>query len=96
MVRTDTFFIPTAPTREQPAASAARKRWAGRLRFGILDNGKSNADHLLGMLVEHVRENFAVSSVVWLRKPSAAAGAQPDMLDRLAREADFVVSAMAD
>ena len=96
MARTDTFFIPTAPAREQTPASSARKRPAGGLRFGVLDNGKSNADHLLGMLVEHVRANFAVSSVVWLRKPSAAAGAEPGMLDQLAAEADFVVSAMAD
>ena len=96
MARTDTFFIPTAPAREQPAARGARKGPAGGLRFGVLDNGKSNADHLLGMLVEHMRVNFAVSSVVWLRKPSAAAGAAPDILDRLALEADFVVSARAD
>jgi hypothetical protein len=96
MAGTDLFFIPTAPARERPPANSARKRSAGGVRFGVLDNGKSNADHLLGMLVEHVRANFAVSSVVWLRKPSAAAGAEPAMLERLATEADFVVSAMAD
>ena len=96
MTATDTFIIPVAPAREQPAVGGTRRAAHGRLRFGVLDNGKGNADHLLAMLVDGVRAAFAPCSVLSLRKPSAAAGAEPGLLDRLVLEADFVVSAMAD
>lgn len=89
------WIIPEAPSPSETSVVSARKVKGG-LRLGILDNSKSNADHLLGMIIEGVKAKLPVASVVALRKPSPAAGASPDVLDRLAAEADCVISAMAD
>jgi uncharacterized protein YhfF len=66
------------------------------LRLGILDNSKSNADHLLRMIVEGIKAQLPVSSIVSVRKPSPAAGADSKLLEQLTEEADCVISAMAD
>jgi len=96
MSKTDLFIIPVAPVRRQPAPASAGKAAPGGIRLGILDNSKGNADHLLAMLVENVRATFPVSSVLTLRKSSAATRADDNVLAELAANADFVVSAMAD
>ena len=89
------WIIPEAPPPAE-ASVAGRRKVKGGLRLGILDNSKSNADHLLAMIVEEVKAKLPVSSVVALRKPGPAAGAEAEMLDQLAEEADCVISAMAD
>ena len=97
MSKTDFFIIPEAPVRQQAAAVRRPEGTLGvGIRLGVLDNSKGNADHLLGLLVESLRAAVPISSVTSLRKPNAAAAASGAMLDQLAAEADFVVSAMAD
>ena len=66
------------------------------IRLGVLDNSKGNADHLLRFIVDGVKSAVPVASVVTLRKDSVSLPAPADILDRLTREADVVVSAMAD
>jgi hypothetical protein len=91
-----TLVIPEAPVPASAAAAELRATSAGGLRLGILDNSKGNADHLLRFLVEGIRAQVPVASVVSLRKGSVSLPAPKEILDRLAAEADFVVSAMAD
>ena len=90
------LVVPEAPA--PAAAAAAEHRKAGRsgLRLGVLDNSKGNADHLLRFIVEGVKAAVPVASVVSLRKDSVSLPAPSPILDQLAAEADFVVSAMAD
>jgi hypothetical protein len=60
----------------------------------VLDNSKSNADHLLDLIVEaskRVQSRLGRDQ----RKPSSRPAAN-QMLDELAKEADLVISAMAD
>lgn len=89
------WIIPEAPPPADISVTERRKVKAG-LRLGTLDNSKSNADHLLRMIIEGVKAKLPVVSVVAVRKPSAAAGADPKVLDQLAEGADCVISAMAD
>ena len=90
------LVVPEAPV-QQAAAAAAQRTIAGKgLRLGTLDNSKSNADHLLAMLVEGVKAQMKVDSVVSLRKPTPSLPADDTVLDKLAAEADLVISAMAD
>ena len=97
MAKTDFFIIPEAPVRQQAAVARRQEGIHGvGIRLGVLDNSKGNADHLLGLLVENLRAAVSIRSVTSLRKPNAAAGAGGAILDQLAAEADFVVSAMAD
>jgi len=87
---------PEAPVPAPQAAHLdARAQLAG-IRLGILDNSKGNADHLLGFLVETVQRQLPVTAVVKRRKPASSRPADPAVIEDLAREADFVISAMAD
>ena len=63
---------------------------------GLFREHVGNADYLLRFIVDAVKSAVAVTSVVTLRKASVSLPAPGDMLDRLAGEADVVVSAMAD
>ena len=48
------------------------------------------------MIIEGVKKEFKVDSVVMTRKAASSRPATDAILDQLAREADLVVSAMAD
>ena len=98
MNRKVTLVTPDAPP-PKPAAVpdvVRRKLDPKGIRLGVLDNSKGNADHLLAMIVDGVRAEMTVKSVVSLRKPHVTFPATKEVLDQLAAEADVVISAMAD
>ena len=78
------------------AAKAARRIDPQQLRLGLLDNSKANADHLLSMIADRVKNEFNVINTVIQRKPRASSPAIPQVIETLTREADIVLSAMAD
>jgi hypothetical protein len=86
---------------EAPVAAAApitlgsRTEGAG-IRLGILDNSKANADHLLQFLLDAAGGSLPISGTIKRRKPAASRPAAAEVVEDLAREADFVLSAMAD
>jgi hypothetical protein len=90
------IVAPDAPP--EPAAKLESNRKIGTtgIRLGVLDNTKANADHLLNLIVEGVKKEFNVESVVYKRKPASSRPASDQILDELAEEADLVISAMAD
>jgi len=90
------LVVPEAPSAQAAAKIEQRRMDAKHLRIGTLDNTKSNADHLLRMIVEGLKASAPVSSVVTTRKQAASLPADPKILDQLAAEADVVISAMAD
>jgi hypothetical protein len=96
MGNTILLVVPEAPVQQAAAAGAQRTISGKGLRLGTLDNSKSNADHLLAMLVAGVKARLPVDSVVSLRKPTPSLPADNEVLDKLAEEADVVISAMAD
>jgi len=90
------LVVPEAPAPATTVAAGSRKAGKSRLRLGVLDNSKGNADYLLKFIVEGVKAAVSVASVVSLRKDSVSLPAPGAILDQLAAESDFVVSAMAD
>ncbi len=90
------IVAPDAPLEEAVQLKAVRTLGRGGIRLGVLDNSKANADHLLSLIVEGVKKEFKVDSVVVKRKPTSSRPATDQMLDEFARETDLVVSAMAD
>jgi hypothetical protein len=90
------LVVPDAPLEETTQLKASRKLTTAGIRLGVLDNSKANADHLLQMIVDGVKKDFKVDSVVYKRKPASSRPATAEMLDELAKEADLVISAMAD
>src|SRR3954470_20039408 len=89
------FVVPEAPAPGATAVVNERDVSKGGIRLGVLDNSKGNADHLLRFIVDRIRSEVPVASVVSLRKASVSLPAPADILDTLPKEADVVVSAMA-
>jgi hypothetical protein len=98
MNQTIRLVIPAAPVPGQASATQTTQRRIAEkgIRLGVLDNSKGNADHLLKMIVDGVRAQVPLASVTFARKPFVSMAAPPETLDQLAREADIVISAMAD
>jgi len=96
MVQKIRLVIPEAPSPQTVAVSETRAVAKGSIRLGILDNSKGNADHLLRFIVDGVKALLPVASVIALRKDSVSLPAPTDILDRLAAESDYVITAMAD
>jgi hypothetical protein len=90
------IVVPEAPLEETAQVKADRKLGSGGIRLGVLDNTKANADHLLNFIIDGVKKEFQVDSVVMKRKAASSRPAADEILDDLAKEADLVVSAMAD
>jgi len=90
------LVVPDAPIEDVAQLKSNRTLGGGGIRLGVLDNSKSNADHLLNFIIEGVKKEFKVDSVVIKRKPASSRPAPDQVLDELAKEADLVVSAMAD
>lgn len=90
------LVVPDAPVEAVAPLKESRSLAGDGLRLGVLDNSKGNADHLLNFIIEGVKQDFKVASVVVKRKPASSAPATAQVLDELAREADLVVAAMAD
>ncbi len=87
---------PEAPPPKVAATGKLRDLRVDGIRLGVLDNSKGNADHLLKFIIEGVKSQMKVASVVSLRKPSPSIPAEKNVLDELAEKADCVLSAMAD
>jgi hypothetical protein len=87
---------PEAPPPAQAIGEATKRAAGAGLRLGLLDNSKSNADHLLRFLAEAAGESVQIHAVVKERKYSASRPLEDAALDKLAQETDFVLSAMAD
>ena len=90
------LVVPDAPIEDVAQLKSNRTLGSGGIRLGILDNSKANADHLLQLIVEGVKKEFKVDSVVVKRKPTSSRPATDQVLDELAKDADLVISAMAD
>ena len=58
--------------------------------------GVFTVNNLLKLIVEGVKKEYQVDSVVIKRKPTSSRPATDQVLDELAKEADLVISAMAD
>ena len=90
------LVIPEAPPPAAKATGKQRDLKLDGIRLGLLDNSKGNADHLLKFIVEGVKAQIKVASVVSLRKPSPSVPADKAVLDELAEKTDCVISAMGD
>lgn len=90
------LVIPEAPPPAAVATGRQRDLRLDGVRLGVLDNSKGNADHLLKFIVEGLREQIKIASIVSLRKPSPSIPADKAVLDELAEQADCVISAMGD
>jgi hypothetical protein len=78
-------------------------RLQGRtIRLGLLDNTKPNTGLLLEKIGDELSAAGLVANIVSVAKASAkgfnpaSAGAPPELLERLAKEADFVITGLGN
>jgi hypothetical protein len=66
------------------------------LRLGVLDNGKPNARLLLTRMAERLGQRTGSQLAVVTGKGTAATPAEADVLERLAKDVDVVLTGSAD
>ena len=76
--------------------AAPRLETLAGTRAALLDNRKGNADRLLDRIGELLRERYGVAKAERVQKYVYSRRAEPALLDQLAREYDFVVTAVGD
>jgi hypothetical protein len=89
------LLVPEAPAPAVEAVKDQPRVKRSEIRLGILDNSKSNADHLLRFVTEGLRAELPVKAVIATRKGSVSLPAPKEVMAELA-DCDFVVSAMGD
>lgn len=87
----DPTHQPTGQRRPAPRLDTLRGK-----RAALLDNRKGNADRLLERIGELLLERYDVAEVTHVSKFIYSRRAEPELLDRLAAERDFVVTAVGD
>ncbi len=85
---------PTAPEPGLVVGSGGLSRLNGS-RVGVLENGKQHAELLLTSIAELLRDDHGVE-LVRITHKSIAAPADPEVIDTLVREADWVLVGSAD
>ena len=98
-MKTVPWISPFAPDPAQAAALPVSARGAprnGAFTVALLDNTKANAAALLAMLAERVQAELPHATIKRWRKEGPANGAPSTMLDEIAAEADFFLTAMGD
>ena len=63
-------------------------------RVGMIDDSKENAKELLGEISNLLRERFGVQCVSYHAKPSASKPADPQVIQAMADDCDFVIVAI--
>ena len=63
-------------------------------RVGLIDDAKENARELLEEVAELLKERYGVSDVSYHRKPSASKPADPDVIEEMASDCDYVIVAI--
>jgi hypothetical protein len=73
-----------------------RKKSLGKLRLGILDNSKWNANKLLRGATTALGEDIEFAAVNYYVKESFSKDAAPELIEKIAAENDIVLTAIGD
>ena len=63
-------------------------------RLGLIDDAKDGAQVLLEEIADALKERYGVASVSYHRKPSASKPIEPDALEDMAEDCDYVIIAI--
>ena len=76
--------------------AAPRLTTVDDLRIGLFSNGKVNADKLLRYTAEVFEREAGCSIVIDSGKRNASRIADPQVLERIANDVDFLITAVGD
>jgi hypothetical protein len=96
-MKTISIYSPEGRAAEirNPATLAPLPALSGA-RLAVLDNGKAGARHLLTRMAEALAQRTGSQFVGAWRKGSAATPCEPELVERLASEAQIVLTGTAD
>jgi hypothetical protein len=89
-------FDPRGVVDAEPLTLAPRIPDLNRLRLGVLDNTKWNANRLLRKTAARLGEQVSLAVVNYYRKESFSKDADPGLIERIAAENDIVLTAIGD
>ena len=90
------LFDPTGEPTPTGFTAASRLTTLDGLRIGLFSNGKVNADKLLRYTAEVFEKQSGCSVVVDTGKLNASRIAEPQVLERIANDVDFLITAVGD
>ena len=77
-------------------SDAPRLRDLSNKRVGLIDDSKVNAKEFLEEVTSLLEERFGVASVKYHRKPSSSKPAEPNVIEDMAKECDYVIVGVGD
>ena len=89
-------FDPRGVVETEPLVLAERPATLDKLRLGVLDNTKWNANRLLRKTVAKLQEETSFAAVNYYRKESFSKEADPVLIAAIAMDNDVVVTAIGD
>lgn len=89
-------YDPRGALRFENVPTSARKKDLKKLRLGILDNSKWNANKLLRGAAAALGEDIEFAAVNYYVKHSFSKDAAPELIEQIARENDVVLTAIGD
>ncbi|MBI4763896.1 MAG: hypothetical protein HY787_04745 [Deltaproteobacteria bacterium] len=90
------FLNPVQTAEVSPAVLAPRLSSLQGLRIGFLSNSKENADRLLALVAEELKNKFTLSGVVFEKKMNPGTNCPIKILDGLVSQVDAVVTGIGD
>jgi hypothetical protein len=94
--KTVDVYDPRGAIRFENIPVSARKKSLGKLRLGILDNSKWNANKLLRGAAAALGEDIDFAAVNYYVKHSFSKDAAPELIAKIAAENDVVLTAIGD
>ena len=85
---------PTASAMVPEFALSNRLQHLRNKRVGLIDDAKENAKELLEEFSELLNEKYGVSCQQYHQKPSAGKPTEPDIIEKISKECDFVIVAI--
>jgi hypothetical protein len=89
-------YDPRGALRFENTPVSPRKKKLGKLRLGILDNSKWNANKLLRGAAAALAEDIDFAAVNYYVKQSFSKDAAPELIAKIAAENDIVLTAIGD
>ena len=93
---TTTIYSPEGPVGTVTRSLSPAPDVLAGLRLGILDNRKPNARLLLTQLAERLAQRTGARVALVMEKANAAVRCEPEVLDRLSKETDVILTGSAD
>ena len=90
------LFDPTGEPTPTGYAAAPRLTSLDGLSIGLFSNGKVNADRLLRYTAEVFEREAGCKIVIDSGKRNASRIADPQLLERIANDVDFLITAVGD